>query len=50
MVADDQYEETVSKKMHFLLIDEYFFLTYFLIGAEETEPIMAMIQVFHFSY
>ena len=33
MVTDDQQEETVSKKMYFLLMDEYFLLTYFLIGT-----------------
>jgi len=34
MFTDDQQEETVSKKTYFLLMDNYFLLTYFLIGAQ----------------
>jgi len=34
MFTDDQQEETVSKKNIFLLMDNYFLLTYFLIGAQ----------------
>ena len=33
MFTDDQQEETVSKKTYFLSKDNYFLLTYFLIGG-----------------
>jgi len=34
MFTDDQQEETVSKKTYFLSKDNYFLLTYFLIGPQ----------------